>query len=334
MRFFWLLVLIAAPPVSAGDLLAPEKIRIINTGMEFLMDGQWERAMTVFDEFEEHDSTDPGRHLFRALTFLSIMTDREENLYSSAFERLLDSTVMGCEKRLLTCDKPDSAVCYLYRGHVCAYKSLFQARFGSSMAALNEGLKARGEYRRGLEMDSTLYDLYLGLGSYHYWKTVKAGVLRTVGLFANERQKGIEEIKLALDSSIFSKDPAKSALIWIMLNEKQYDSALTLAKEMYKRYPNSNSFVWPMARAYYESGRFVEAAEYYDKIFESQKSAPGNYYNLIEAGFWLFQSYARANENGPAFRVRQYINSVQAEIPDKTARKQREKLYDIKHHRW
>lgn len=334
MKFFCLLLLALAPLAGAGNLLTPEKIQIINSGMEFLMDGQWERANTVFDEFIEHDPADPGRFLFRTLTLLSVMTDSEENLYGPEFEELLDSTAIICRGRLRNCSRADSAACYLYLGHIHAYRSLYQARFGSSMVALNEGLKARGEYRRGIEADSTLYDLYLGLGSYHYWKTVKAGVLRTVGLFANERQQGIEEIKLALDSSLFSREPAKSALIWIMLNEKDYDSTLVLVRAMYKRYPNSNTFIWPMAAAYYESGRYSEAAEYYDKIFESQKKNPGNYYNLIEAGYWLFQSYAKMNDNGRAYRTRQYLDSVKAGFPDKTKRKQRKKLYEIKYHRW
>jgi tetratricopeptide (TPR) repeat protein len=334
MRFLCLLLLAVAPSVCAGDLLSSEKLEIINAGMEYLMDGRWSKAISAFDNYKHRDSTDPGRYLFKALTLLSVMTDRETDYYSKDFKKYIDSTEVFCERRLFDCDRADSAVCFLYRGHIRAYKSLYQARFGSSMAALNEGLNARGEYRRGLEMDSTLYDLYLGLGSYHYWKSVKAGFLKTVGIFANERDEGIEEIRLALDSSLFSKDPAKSALIWIMLNEKRYDSALVLARDLYNHYPNSNSFVWPMAQAYFENGQYVKAAMYYNKIFESQKSDPGNYYNLIESAWWLFKSYAEMNDNGQAYRVRQYVDSVYNDLPDKTKRKQRKKLYDMKHHRW
>ncbi len=334
MRLVCLLLLVAAPLANAGDLLTPPKLEIINSGMEFLMDGQWNEAMTAFDKYKKIDTTDPGLFLFHALTLLSAMTDRETNTYGKNFNKYLDSAEAYCESRLLNCDRSDSAVVYLYLGHIRAYRSLYQARFGSSMAALDDGLRARGEYTKGLELDSTFYDLYLGLGSYHYWKSVKAGLLKTVGIFSNEQEQGIEEINLAADSSLFSKKPAKSALIWILLNEKEYDSALVLATEMHDRYPHSNTFVWPMAQAYYESEQFVKAAMYYNEIFESQKKAPGNYYNLIESAWWLFNSYVKMNENGKAYRVRRYVDSVYSEFPDKTVRRQRKKLYDMKHHRW
>ena len=334
MRFVCLLMLIAAPLASAGDLLTPPKLEIINSGMEFLMDGQWNEAMTAFDKYNQVDTTDPGLYLFHAMTLLSAMTDRETNAYGGNFNKYLDSAEARCKSRLQECDRSDSAVVYLSRGHIRAYRSLYQARFGSSMAALDDGLKARGEYSRGLELDSSLYDLYLGLGSYHYWKSVKSGILKTVGIFSNEREEGIEEVHLAIDSSLFSKGPAKSALIWIYLNEKNYDSTVALATEMYDRYPHSNTFVWPIAQAYFESEQFVKAAMYYNKIFESLKEKPGNYFNLIESAWWLFNAYAKMNENGKAYRVRRYVDSVSSEFPDKTIRRQRKKLYDMKHHRW
>ena len=91
----------------------------------------------------------------------------------------------------------------LYLGHQAAYRSLYEARFGSRFSALTYGLKAKGFYRDGLAADSALYDLYLGLGSYHYWKSAKAGILRTAGIFNDDKEKGISEIRKAIDSSLF-----------------------------------------------------------------------------------------------------------------------------------
>lgn len=317
-----------------AGLLNDSKLAAINSGMEYLMNSHWDSAAYSFEQISEIDSTDPGFYLFSGLTMLSEMTDHEENIYGETFEDILDSVKLKANDYLDSCTARDSAMCYLYMGHAHAYKSLYYARFKSSYSALREGLKAKGDYQKGLKADSTLYDLHLGLGSYHYWKTVKAGLLRTFGIFANERNKGIEEIKLAADSALFSKAAAKSSLIWVMLNEKKYDSSLMLASQMYFKYPNSNSFVWPIAKAFYKQGNFEKSAEYYRKLFERFKNNPGNYYNLLESSYWLFKSYYKLDNKGQAFIIREFADSVYNISPKSTKKKQRKHIWDMNNHRW
>jgi hypothetical protein len=328
-----LLTVVVAIPVRS-EFLDQSKIDMIQSGMEYLMDSRWDSAAASFSEIKTADSADPAYYLFTGLVLLSEMTDAEDNFHDERFKAYMDSVKILSEIKLDSCTARDSAVGYLYLGHAHAYKSLYDARFGSSYSALREGLKAKGDYRRGLKADSTLYDIYLGLGSYHYWKTVKAGLLRTFGFFSNEREEGIAEIELAIDSSLFSASAAKSALIWIMLNEKQYDSALTLASPMYFKYSNSNSFIWPIAEAFYKKENFEKAAEYYKKLFERLQRNPGNFYNLIESAYWLFKSYHEIGKDGQAYQIRNFADSVYNISPERTRKKQRKKIWEMNHHRW
>jgi hypothetical protein len=298
--------------------------------MTVMLGGDWPGAYDIFESLQDTDSTDPAGYLFRAAVRQAETIDREESLYGHELKTLLDSVELHARERMKSCPRADSAVYYLYLGHAYAYRSLKEARFGSKLSALSDGLKAKGRYMDGLKADSTFYDLYLGLGSYHYWKTVKAGILRTVGIFKNDREEGIEEVRLAADSSLFSKDAALSALIWIMINEKEYDSAIVLSRNMIKKYPKALSFYWPLAQSYYESGNYVKASDIYRMILDRLKENPGNYYNIIEAVHGLYFSLEKSGENGKAYTIMKYLDSVYKEIPKETRRDQRGKLWSLR----
>ncbi|MCX6827455.1 MAG: hypothetical protein NTV06_09385 [candidate division Zixibacteria bacterium] len=294
-----------------------------------LLNSRWGEAKAIFMELHRRDTTDPAGYLFRAAILQAEMIDKEANLYGTEFLTLLDNTKLFAKLKLSNCNRSDSALCFLYIGHQYAYRSLWEARFGSNWSALNYGLKAKGEYHKALAVDTTLYDIYLGLGSYHYWKTARAGLLRTAGIFRDDREKGIREIKLAADSSLFSRETAHAALIWVFINEKQFDSAITLSGAMNRLYPEGNSFLWPLGEAYFKSGQYIRAAEIYDTLWRRIRKDPGNYYNLIESGYWLCISYGKI---GGKIEVRQktaYFDSIYQDIPKEIRRRQRSKLGEL-----
>lgn len=320
------LLIIFSPGVISGTLLTKEKIEMINSGQQAIMNGFWCDARDIFDRYRVIYPGDPAGYLFLAAALQSEMIDREEDIFGKKFILLCDSTRIAAEAYLENCTTRDSALCYLYMGHQYAYQSLYESRFGSSLSALSMALKAKGKYQEGLKIDSTLYDLYLGLGSYHYWKSVKSGILRWAGIFKNEKQPSISEIELAADSSLFSKEASRSALIWIMINEEEYDSAITLAEDLLGKYPHGNSFLWPLAQAYYGSGRFEPAAENYGKLIRRLKSRPGNYYNLIEAVYWYKMACDEMGEGDRAEEEVMQLNSAYKSIPKKIRRRQRSRL--------
>jgi len=229
-----------------------------------MLNARWDEAYAIYDKIRSENPGNPTGYLFTAAAIQSEMIDREENIQDDRFVRMLDSTKVISERILENCSPYDSALCYLFLGHQYAYRAVWESRFGSSISAISYGMKAKNRYNDGLKADSSLIDLYLGLGSYHYWKTVKAGFLTFTGIFKNERKKGIEELILASDSALFSQNGARSALIWVWINEKEYDKALTMAGEMNDTYPGGNFFLWPMAESFYKSENYLMAIGVYE----------------------------------------------------------------------
>jgi len=312
--------------LEQSSLLPPESLELVLRGEEFLLNGRWDDAYRLYDELGDRSPGNPAVYLFRAAVLQAEMTDREENIHGRRFSASCDSTESAVRSHLRDCSAIDSALCYLFLGHQYAYRSLYEGRFGSKLAAFRNGRKARKAYAQGLRVDSTLYDLYLGLGLYHYWKSVRAGILKTAGIFKDERDRGLGEISLAADSACFSRTAARSALIWVMINEKRYDSAISICRAMLEQFSQSNTFYWPLAEALFRSEQYSAAIENYSIIFDRLVQSPGNYYNILECAYYLHRAYRELDREDKAAEVSDYVRSVNDLIPAEVRRAQKDKL--------
>jgi tetratricopeptide (TPR) repeat protein len=285
------LALLARPAIAASSTDYPDSARIavVRAAQDALFNDRFQTADSLYRDYIRQWPDDPGGYLYRAGVLMADMSDCEENLYEDEFKSLLKKVDSTTGAVLDTCSPRTAAWMYLFRGHSIAYHSLWESRFGSRLSAVRLGLRSDNEYEDGLERDSTVYDLYFGLGSYHYWKSAKAGMLRWFGIFRNEKNKGIKELRLATDSSLLHRDLARSSLIWIWLDGGQYDSAIVVAQEFAARFPDGKTFLWPLAQAWYEKGDCEKARDIYRRIRDKLAGSPGNYFNLIECDFYITQ---------------------------------------------
>ena len=79
----------------------------------------------------------------------------------------------------------------------------------------------------------------------------------------DRKDDGVEELQLAVDSSLFSNDLALNSLIWIHLERKDPQSALACAETLHSKYPQRSSRLvkWGMAFSNYAAGKFAAALE-------------------------------------------------------------------------
>lgn len=291
-----------------------------------IFNDDYDRAYELLDSLIEEQPTDPFGHLGRATAYLSEMTDCEDNLYPVIFSRTIDTVIALAQNRISDQRPNETAWMYLCIGHAKAYRSLWESRFGSFTSAIKLGFEARDAYEKGLASDSTVYDLYGGLGMYHYWKSAKAGILRWLGFFKNDKQKGVDELYLALDSSCLSQYSARHALVWIWLDMKDYDSAIAVCGELLEKFPNGKIFLWPLAAAYRETGDYDKALATYHLLRERLQKRVGNYYNLIECDYQLYGCYEKLGRSDEARQVVNTVNSYFDLIPQPTKQRQKSRL--------
>ncbi len=324
------IVLVPTPlPVIKQDLLSsPENQTAIfvQSVQQLLFNDSYQDANKICDLFIRQSQSEPAGYLFKAATLLGEMGDAEENLYLEEFRRLVDTVFELCETELNSADSQQAAVLYLWQGHAHVYKSLWESKFGSIVSAIRHGIEARGSYHNGLKYDSTLYDLYFGLGNYHYWKTSKAGFLKTIGIVSDDIDKGMTELKLARDSASLFSEAAANAMIWIWLDRQQYDSAISLAQQMLANYPDSRTIRWPLAAASFKNNDYETALTFYAELTEHYFAEPGNFYNLIECCYYLYQCCQKLGRDEEKEEILKKVSQFRSEIPSKIKKRQRSKL--------
>ena len=294
---------------------------------EYLFNNQFKMADSLATLLARQYPDDAAGYLFRAITLITRMFDREEETDSRAFHAYVDSTLTKARVVLDTATVPrERAWMHLFAGHALAYRSLWEAHFGSLLRAIKIGRRARDEYRQGLICDNTLYDLYFGLGLFNYWKSAKAGLLRTIGLVHNDMDKGMQQLRLAADSSLISRQSARNALVWVWLDRGQYDSVIAQCLKLRDRYPQGKSILWPLGQAYYETGQYHRAAEIYESLRQRLAESPGNYYNLIECDFFLYRVYEKLRQHDRAEAIAARARTYMDEIPGETRHRQRAKI--------
>ncbi len=315
--------------ITAADFPDSQTIAILQEVQENLYNDNFSNALKLSDSLVNLYSDNPSGYLFGAITVLMSIFDSEDNTAADIFKHDIDTVLSLVTRTIdscLDCSPRVHAWMYLCSGHAKLYRSLWEARFGSKMKAITQARAAAGDYQRGLETDSSLYDLYFGLGLYHYWKSAKAGFLRWLHIIKNEKEQGIRELRLASEKSLISRHAARSALIWIWLDSKQYDSVIVLAQEMAETYPEGKSFLWPLAQAYFERGDYQQAAEVYERLWERFIKEPGNYYNLIECDYQLYQCYRKLADDTGAKKIATRVHRYGQQIPMETRKRQQKKL--------
>ena len=327
-RAFLILVFLSAL-ASAGHF--PENIKhSINRITGHIYNDQFDDAGRLIDSLEYSNPRSALVPLFRAILYQARMMTEESDFLENQFYKALDTADIR-SRRILE-SGGDSALAYYFLGQTEALRSLYNARAGKTWAAIKGGLRARNAYGRGYKIDPSFHDIALGLGSYRYWKTVKTKLLNWTPLFKREKDDGIDLLRLAVDSSEISSDAARTSLIWIYMNEKLYGEAIRLTDLMHRKYPHGLTFYWAMGEASFKMGDHRLAIRSYQDILERLNENPGNYYNIIEAAYFINICYRELADKYPHYSdsliiLQKYLNDLP--IPGKTASRQKKKLKKI-----
>ncbi len=241
--------------------------------------------VAAYDIVGDMTDTVPGKpiyHLLCAAVAHAEMLDAEDFSRERVFFGHVDTSVDLLEK--WEKENPDDAWGQFFLGTAHGYKSVLYAQKKSWLKSLVAGLKAKGKFKKAIEIDPALYDAYTGMGNYHYWSTVKLG--KYIPFLPNNRDKGILELKLAVDSSLFSSLPARAGLAWALIQEKEYKQAIEIGRRMEEETGGGRNSLWILGGAYWRTGNLNLAADYYSRLIDSFNATGNqNYYNLIFCGY-------------------------------------------------
>ena len=292
--FIFALFLISSPSKAfsqqGSEEQEPQTTELIQEGIEATIRENYGLAERNFQEIISREPEDPAGYFFLAGCYQTQMIDWESDFREKEFYQNLEKSIELSKQRIEK-DKKDLWA-YFYLGNSYGSMAVHDANHKRWWSGLRKGLKAKSALKELVELDSTFYDAYLGLGSYHYWASVVTKMLRWLPFFRDEREKGMEEVKLAAEKSVYSKESAQYGLIYMYLEEKEYEKAIGLAKRMNQRFPESKLFLWPLAEAVYLKRDWIGAIGWYQEILRLiGDSDPSGYFNSIECRERIAQCY-------------------------------------------
>lgn len=315
------LVLLLSCAVEAVQLDSAYVARI-RQGIDLTFIDHYGEARALFRQMIQRDPSDHAAFLLLAGVHHAEMIDAEDYSQKREFAELIDTAMVLAEQALE--QGRDSAWAELTIGNAHGYFAAFEGKAGSWWQAIKRGMKAKNHWLKALELDPTLYDAYLGLGNYHYYKSAKTEFINWLPFVKDRKNEGVNELQLAVDSSFFSGTMAQNSLVWIHYDRGEPTKALELAQDLHDRYPASRMALWGLAFAAYSSRQYRLAISCFGEITGQLESMNTNYFNLIECRYHRAQLFKRLHLFDEAEKECRLILAL--DLPEETRERQKDKL--------
>jgi len=257
-------------------------------------------ALQIVYKKIEADSNDYRAQFYLAATLNSKMTHHENQDDADLFNEAIDKTLDLVEDNLE--NKPNlsdsiKAELFFYEGSAYGYRAFFQGNNGNFLAAITNGLKSVGSLNETLEIDSTIYEAYLGIGVYKYWRYSRLKFISWLPFVPDDRDEGIAMIKLAIACDSLSRYMAMHQLVYILLDYGRYDEAIPFAEKIVEKYPSSQFMWWANAHAYFKNKNYNKAKSSYLTLYKLiMEDDNRNISHLLKCKFKLAVVYKERNE--------------------------------------
>jgi len=268
----------ASPHLSAEDW--------IQQSIDFTINTKFDEAGSLIDNRLQSGHEGIEEYFYYATVLNSKMTHME-NLDDEATFLNVVSKAIDMGNRMLTDSvgmPPERlAQIHFYRGSSFGYRAFFYGQTGKWLSAAEDGLKAVDDLNQCIRLDSTIYDAYLGTGIIKYWQSTKLKYVLWLPFVEDRRLEGISEIKKAIGRGRYTRFSAMHQLIYILLDNGQFDAALAYADTVITAYPASPFMRWAHAHAFFKSRRYPEAIQSFLKLLELIEKNP-----KANPSHWLF----------------------------------------------
>jgi tetratricopeptide (TPR) repeat protein len=236
-----------------------------------ILEGRYDSAEAVADSFMAEQPCEPSGPLMKAAVIHYRNIDYEDTTRSADYFALLEHAERLAAQK--TEENRDDIWARYFLASAWILKGAWTAANGGFLSGI---LTARTGVR-GMEDvladDNSCHDAYLSVGAYRFWKSEATKSLHWLPLIGDDRERGIEEVKHALDRGIMSTPLTSTVLIEMLI---AYDPvrAASLADELASKHPACRLFRWQLGEAYKRSGDYDGAVRVYSRLAEEMAEDP------------------------------------------------------------
>jgi tetratricopeptide (TPR) repeat protein len=256
-------------------------------GINLVLHDRFKESLLLFEELQQKYPNHPAPHFFKAATYQSWMSLSRLNKFQEEFEKDIQLTI---EKGHELLKRGNDPWILFYLGAAYGYRAFNEFRKHNWIDSYFDAKKGVDSFQEALERDPKLFDVYLGLGSYHYWRTAKSNFLRLITFWIpDKRELGLRQIEFAFQHGSYSPDQAGYNLIAAYFDYGQYNKAMQILNRILEKKKTAGlSDLYYKGRLLIEFERWAEAESVFREILEhleNDKFASAGY--KAECMFWI-----------------------------------------------
>ncbi len=291
------------PKVASGEI-APADAQFdgpLAMGISLVYQDRYQEGLALFDSLQKEFPDHPAPYFYRAAIYQGWMSSYRFNTMSEKLETDIQ-TAIDKGNALLDENKDDPWLNF-YVGASYGYRGFYRFRKFNWIGAYMDGRKGVGNFEKALDKDPTLYDVYLGLGSYHYWRTAKSKFIKVVAFWMRDkRDLGLKQIQFAIDHGRYSKPEATIGLVIALYDYERYDEALQLL-ETFLEPPQVQivSAIYLRGRLMAKLNRWDEVERDFREVLSRLDDAPYRSVGYeVECKYWIAEALAQKGDTDAA----------------------------------
>ena len=275
--------------------------KILKSGIGLIIDQKYDEAKKLFDQLDKTRKDIPFGKIYLAAVSIARSYD-----YELPFDHeLITKNLEGAKKiseRFIRKDENNIWNHYflaLTEGYIAYYDALRE----SWLQAYTTGLSSVSSFEDCLDMDKNFYEALIAIGSYKFWKSKKTEFINWLPFIDDEKELGIQYLRDAVKYSGYNSHLAINSLIWIEIEQEDFNEAIKVAESALKNHPKSRIFKWGLARSY-ESIDPQKSIELYLEILSSYpKNLKSNKINEVTLKHLIAQQLEKINKNDEALKL-------------------------------
>jgi tetratricopeptide (TPR) repeat protein len=246
--------------------------RTVRKGLEFGYDFYWDKAEKTYKSIIQKYPNDPrGYHYEASIYFWDYLSSQDKKSYNN-FISYSDTAI---DKAKAFLDKNPNNIDILYvLGTDYSYRTLVFAKAEKFLDAVWASKKSESNLSKALEIDSSYYDAYLGLGLYYFgvgqipssfrWALNLAGI-------HGDKKLGLKYIKKAANNGNLAKVEAEFFYSQILTDYKfEYEQASRYLQTLTTRYPGNLLFSYSSGVLDIKRKKLNDAERVLNKVVNSK----------------------------------------------------------------
>lgn len=250
-----------------------------DTLTHLLMVQNYTRALAYTDSILKESPLDPDAHYMRLNIMQTKMLDYESYPSDSTFIGKAEIFLKHLRKLKKTCSEDECTKHMLFEGNVIGAIALVQTKQEKWIDGFKNARESVKILENTYDRDTSYYEACLATGVYDYYvgKTFK-----WIPFVGAREDKGIRQIEKAASRSSLFKFAAIHSLLWILIEQEEYQKADSLVTVLMNKYPDNSILLRIKARNEFLRKNYDSAYVLAQRLVDvSSKRSPLNYSDMF-----------------------------------------------------